>query len=386
MSKGGALNSWIREFCSLVFTQTLQAFIYAIIITLIMATYSYTSGESNEYRENQFINTTSMGVINIFALTSIFKIEELARKVFGIQRSSMDPKSPMSSMAKLAFVSHFGRRLWDNGKKMVKGGLGTAKYFGSKRKNRRSRYKDLEGKVQSLKDVNEKIKKLENPEGSASDGQQSGVQSAAGVTDGAADVNLPGGVVGNGVLNVSTLNINANSVNMNGNKDNSDEAKLEKLNDKKAALEEAILQINKSYDDKDSENKKSLENSVHMALSGMAESVGAVLGGSLGAVIGGADGKNASQGMIVGMNVGDRVGQGAVDLGFGVGDIVVDIKKDSEVRKKLKDSKKNRETMERYITEVVEKNIKDRTEKLYENLQEEIEKSNKNTDKQLNNM
>ena len=33
--KGGVLGSWIKEFCTLVFIQTIQAFIYAIIISVI---------------------------------------------------------------------------------------------------------------------------------------------------------------------------------------------------------------------------------------------------------------------------------------------------------------------------------------------------------------
>ena len=34
--KGAVLGGWIKEFCTLVFIQTIQAFIYALVISFIV--------------------------------------------------------------------------------------------------------------------------------------------------------------------------------------------------------------------------------------------------------------------------------------------------------------------------------------------------------------
>lgn len=341
MGKGGALNSWLREFCALVFTQTIQAFIYAIIITLIMATSQFgVEAENNEYRQDQLINTTSMGIINIFALTSIFKIEELARKVFGIQKSGIDTKNPMSSMAKLAFISHFGRRLWDNGKKMVKGGFGVAKAIRTKRKDRRKYYKkDI--------DMNQKIIRAgANLDNAMSAVGQSEVEtSSPDVVPGRNNIGLGNNTSGSSgvdgaTLDVASLTVNATNVNMsgrNGNAVESDEEKVQRLKDRLDSLIEARDSAKDAYDDKVSASNKQIQDSLHMAISGITETVGATLGGALGAVIGGADGKDVSHGVMVGMNLGDRVGQGASDLAFSAKDLISDIKKDIKVKGEIGD-------------------------------------------------
>lgn len=363
MGKGGALNSWLREFCALVFTQTIQAFIYAIIITLIMATSQFgVEAENNEYRQDQLINTTSMGIINIFALTSIFKIEELARKVFGIQRSSIDAKNPMSSMAKLAFMAHFGRRLWDNGKKMIKGGAGILSYGRNRRKDKKKYYQQLERKIAAENKINKKINDLEEGNNSTDAAASAALDAAGG--------GAVGRGVGTGTLDVATLNINATNVNMNGSVGSgnlSKEEQLEKLRDKRDALREAIIDLNDSYDDKVKTNNKALVDSIHMAMSGAAETAGAILGGSLGAVIGGADGKDVSHGVVAGMGIGDRVGQTLVDTGFSARDLVVDIKKDVENRKKIKENSASYAELERTLKRYKD-NIKEENKKLYESL------------------
>lgn len=326
MGKNGALNAWLREFCSLVFTQTLQAFIYAIIITLVMTGLNWTN--SNEYMETELINKTSIGIINIFALTSIFKIEEMARRIFGLQRSGFQSESPMQSMAKLAFISRFGRRLWDNGKKIVRGGFGMGKSVMTKRKDRRKHLKQDIKRGESIATLQDKIKTMEeNGQQGAQNEGTSTVISNQSATSGTSDR----------TLDVATLNINATNVNMSGGGAQSDEEKLEKMKDRLDSLLEARDAARDAYDDKVSASNKQFEDSLHMMLSGVSETVGATLGGALGAVVGGADGKNVSQGVVVGMNLGDRVGQGAVDLGFSANDIVKNIKKDIKVRGELGD-------------------------------------------------
>lgn len=387
MGKGGALNSWLREFCALVFTQTIQAFIYAIIITLIMATTQFgVEAENNEYRQDQLINTTSMGIINIFALTSIFKIEELARKVFGIQRSSIDPKNPMSSMAKLAFISHFGRRLWDNGKKMVKGVTGGIKSRRVLRKDISKVDKQKGDKVKKHTAIQKEIDELNTQIAAAANGKDPLGGSSVNMNSVSGNTNVNTGT--NGSLDVANLNINATNVNMSGGNlsgAQSLDEKKQKLLDKKEALEDAILELDNVRDDKVSAANKQLVDSIHMAMSGAAETAGALLGGAIGAVIGGADGKDAAHGMIVGMNLGDRVGQSAVDAGFSASEAVIDYKKDRKVRQKIADSKENTKIVNSYIDSLKD-NIKAREKKVYDEIRAESARLDADTNNILNNM
>lgn len=381
MGKGGALNAWLREFCSLVFTQTLQAFIYAIIITLVLISVAppKVEGENEpelktQYRAEPAISNTAMGLINIFALTSIFKIEDMARRIFGLQKSGVEVKSPLSSMAKLGFMSYFGRRLWDNGRKIVKGGFGIAKSRRTARKDRRKLDKQIANKVAQYNKVDSQLNGLSSEEAVP-------VAGTAAITGAALGTALSS--TGTSSMNVSTLHISAGSVNMNGGPSQDNADRRQKLEDKRDALRDAILELESVRDDKTSAANKELQNSIHMLASGVTETIGATLGATLGAVIGGADGRDMSHGMVVGMSAGDRIGQGAVDLGFSGYDLYKDIKKDMKVRK----SNKAPETkiLHDYI-DMLKEESENATKAMYDNLQEEIRKRSKDTNNEINNM
>ena len=70
MFKGGVLNNWIREFCTLVFTQTIQAFLYAVIISVILL------GMTKDNNVSADDYNASLGLMCTFALMSIFKVEK----------------------------------------------------------------------------------------------------------------------------------------------------------------------------------------------------------------------------------------------------------------------------------------------------------------------
>ncbi|MDD3303673.1 MAG: hypothetical protein PHP54_02010 [Clostridia bacterium] len=76
---------WLKEFCSLIFTQTVQAFLLAIIMSVVVAT--ATTGRSEDVG-----NTASAtGLIAIIALASLSKIEILVKKIFGVESQFGDP-------------------------------------------------------------------------------------------------------------------------------------------------------------------------------------------------------------------------------------------------------------------------------------------------------
>ena len=294
MGKSGALTAWLREFCALVFTQTIQAFIYAIIISLIVASLS---AATNEYRQNQFINTTSMGLINIFALTSVFKIEDMARRIFGLQKSGIEPQNPMSSLAKLAFMAHFGRRLLDNGRKMVVGVGGIGKGIRQRRKTA------AWGKEQ--RDLIHRKYGYTVP-GTGTPAPGGGAPAPGGGTP------APGAGTTTSAM------------------DAKDQAKM------KQELSNLSKEMSKEY----SEAGNQIARSVEMALSGAAETAGAIMGGAVAAVIGGADGKNVAQATVTGMGVGDRIGETVVKTGFKVVEKPIEIVKSS--KSYYKDGKKLR--------------------------------------------
>lgn len=63
---------WVRELCSLVFIQSIQAFVFTIVIVLIV---EVAQGESLNAED-----TSAFGVIAIIGLASISKIEDLTKK------------------------------------------------------------------------------------------------------------------------------------------------------------------------------------------------------------------------------------------------------------------------------------------------------------------
>ena len=114
---GGPLSAWIKEFCELVFIQTLQAFIFALTMGFIISILS------QQVAMDQTDRNTSLGIICIVALTSIFKVEEIARRIFGFGPTKADHGNAVQSIGRSMLALRMGKNLLDNGKKIV-GGFG----------------------------------------------------------------------------------------------------------------------------------------------------------------------------------------------------------------------------------------------------------------------
>ena len=116
---------WLKEFCSLIFTQTVQAFLLAIIMSVVVAT------ASNGNIEDQGNTISATGIIAIIALSSISKVELLVKKIFGVESQFGDPsmRNGMGALAGSLIAARLAGRALNNVPKMASGlkGLDTRK-------------------------------------------------------------------------------------------------------------------------------------------------------------------------------------------------------------------------------------------------------------------
>lgn len=116
---------WLKEFCSLIFTQTVQAFLLAIIMSVVVAT------ASNDTVEEQDVAVSATGIIAIIALASISKVELLVKKIFGVESQFGDPtmRSGAGALAGSLIAAKLAGRALNNIPKMASGlkGLDTRK-------------------------------------------------------------------------------------------------------------------------------------------------------------------------------------------------------------------------------------------------------------------
>ena len=264
---GGALSTWIKEFCTLVFIQTIQAFTYAIIIVVIVRLQFANVIETST-------RTAAMGLFTIIALVSVFKIEDLLRKIFGISPTKADHRGAIKSIAKFAFAGHLGKRVLNNVGK-VTGGIG------ARIKSR----KDLKKLNQDMAEDKEALMKDINLRRAAAGGSSGG-----GATGGSGTGSGSSGGTGSGVGSNST------NVNMNG------------YNQKIRAME-------KEYEQKRKEILNARKEGMKQIAKGFTETGGAIIGGTMGGIIGIADGDidDGIAGLMGGAGLGDAIGEGAVD-------------------------------------------------------------------------
>ena len=282
MGKGGALNAWLKEFTALVFTQTVQAFIYAIIITIIL----YGMGdETGSISAND--NNAALGLMATFALLSVFKVEEMVKKIFGMGDTKASHGNAMKSIAKTAIAAKLGKRVLDNMGK-VTGGIGAITKAGQDRKKTMKRFEEDMADNGFVKGDNGKLSY-------AGKGAQRGNDSLFNNTG------------GNGGANTSEAAEQA--------VENASKAAAANAAGMSAADQRRMRNAFRSYEDKLSEIKKARNDGIKSIASGFTEGVGATFGATTGGILGGADGDldEMLQGIMAGAGVGDAVGQGMVN-------------------------------------------------------------------------
>lgn len=296
--KKDVFSTWLRELCSLVFLQTLQAFLFAIMIIIIAKTAVASIDENNTA-----VALNASGVIAIVALTSISKLEELMKKVFGLDSSVTDTsmRGGMKSFATGMVAAKMAGRVLNNGKKIGTGIKGVADSAKEKQ--------DLNSKY--LKQIDRINNRPQNPQFAA------GVVGAAGAA-GADSINK-----GNTATQTnSVVNNVADSTKTAKNNNN------QTREDKKAAQTKyqqdlaAYNKKNQMEDFKDKYNselkaiKKKRNDSIAEGVTGVAETIGAIGGGATGFVTGLSSGDigTAIKSGGVGIGVGDYIGSKSVSL------------------------------------------------------------------------
>lgn len=108
---------WLKEFCSLIFTQTVQAFLLAIIMSVVVAT------ASNGTVQEQGTAVSATGIIAIIALASLSKVELLVKKIFGVESQFGDPamKNGAGALAGSLIAAKLAGRALNNVPKMASG-------------------------------------------------------------------------------------------------------------------------------------------------------------------------------------------------------------------------------------------------------------------------
>lgn len=311
--KKDVFTVWIKEFCALVFTQTVQAFLLAIIMSIVIST---ANGNSSS---NLGADVSATGIIAIIALVSISRVEALVKKIFGIESTVSDPsmKSGMAGLAGTLIGAKLAGRVLNNAGKVGGGIHDTIKGRAAQKKAKA----DL---ARGLNKLNNKygVDDNGNPIDLATAGPTATAVGAA--TGGAIGSAVAGGANnGNINLNPNNLVVNANNVKMDGKDDKYEDKKGELLEKYQEAIDKA---------------KEQRVNGRLKALSGVTETAGAGVGATAGAIIGMATGDNIMRNAGIGMGAGDFMGEVPIQAAKSIREVSVDIKDNSSNKRSVQEA------------------------------------------------
>jgi len=284
---GGALSTWLKEFTALVFTQTIQAFIYAIIILIIL--YGMNTNRANVSAND---SNSALGLMATFALLSVFKVEELAKKIFGLGNTKASPGNAMKSIAKTAIAAKLGKRVLNNAGKIF-GGIGAITK--SRQDNRKTKAR-LEEDMQDLGfKRDEKGKVIFTGKSKAASASGSGAKGASGKSSVNGKSGAEPEINNSGSAAAASIDLPSADIS--------------------AADRRRIRNAVRTYEDKVSEIKKARNQGIKDIVAGSVESIGGLYGGVAGGILGGADGNldEMIQGIMAGAGVGDVSGEMAVN-------------------------------------------------------------------------
>lgn len=269
--KDNIFAHWLKELCSLVFLQAIQAFIFAIVMALIISV--MTPDNVSAIERSDLVAST--GIIAVIALASISKLEDLIKKIFGVQSSITDPgmKGGMKSLATTMLAARMAKGVLDNAGK-VAGGIGGAVAANRKINLTKARF----------------AKKLN---GAGSDDAAGGPSASEQYLNEANEAKNRGDME----TYQSKMNMASGAV-----KAEQGAAKGSGKNDLADAYEK--------YEDEIAKLKQQRRASVFKTVGGLTETAGAIGGGLTGAMIGASigEGKEIINAGLVGMGVGDKAG------------------------------------------------------------------------------
>lgn len=328
---GGALSSWLREFTALVFTQTIQAFIYAIIISIILFGMVNVNEEISASDQN-----SALGLMATFALLSVFKVEELTKKIFGIGDTKASHKNAMKSIAKTAIAAKLGSRVLNNAGKVL-GGIKATNKAGQDRRKQKARLEE---------DMKDNGFEMQNGKAvyvgkgrSSSSGSTSSTASSNG--SGVRTIESGSDGFGGGAVDVSVPNVSIPAVNTDVISDSA-----------KRRMKNAL----RSYEDKLDEINKARNEGLKSIASGLTEFAASVPGAAMGGLLGGADGDidEMLQGIMAGAGVGDTIGKNTIE---GI-DRAINFAKRNYKRQKGVSSNELKKTISSYKSAIEDINVK----------------------------
>ena len=294
----GVFTNWIKELCALVFVQTIQAFILAIVLSIIL-TFLFPERDPNTgvATITSQDSVSALGVLCIVLLTSLTKMEQITKKIFGLDSGILQNKPPHGFMASWLALKAAGRVL-NNVPKIV-GGIGSATLgAGHDKKKARSAM------------LNRLNKKGLDKDGNPLPVQQQSGDNTLDETQGRRESDEA--LQRNREL--ANVQFNSNSA-ISGNNASSTRGAVSAPRTYTDKDRDAYDKIMDKYEDEIAKAKEKRRKGIENALAGAAETVGAGIGGmaglSIGAVSGLATGDldQIPKAMGYGIGVGDAAGE-----------------------------------------------------------------------------
>lgn len=269
--KKGIFSTWFREIATIIFTQTIQAFLLAIVMSIIISALGKTTGTTD-----QSGSTAAAGLLAIIALSQFGKFEMLIKSIFGVTSgvadTSMNAGYRGLTAGKMIAARGFSKVL-DNGRKIGQG-------------------------VKALK-TNSDLKNLKAEKETLEKEQDYGT------TGGTNPNRLNKPEDKTETLSVSNSDILAAIKEQTEHIDKQTQEQLRSRNDEK--IEKLQQKIEETT------NKRNEQ--IKTGVSGAAETLTGAYGAAAGLSVGLAQGDNIVETTFAGMGVGDTIGQGMVNAG-----------------------------------------------------------------------
>ena len=278
-SGNNIFSTWLKELCSLIFVQTFHAFLFAIIMSIIV------KAVSNQYLTTISGGIEAAGLLAVFALLSLPKLELLVKNIFGLTSSVADTSlaaGQRSSFAGGYLALKAGKKLLDNPRKIA-GGLGRALIGQANLRKARNARNDQAAENETKDDEEEKkpaVKKTIK-------GYSGGSGTLTGLSKNMATAELTSAI--------KRLTTEVSKQNANANKQN-----------KKSDLKE----LEKAIEDAKKERYEGLKT----MFTGTAETVGALHGAVAGAVIGAGTNNNIGDYALKGAGAGDVIANTTINV------------------------------------------------------------------------
>lgn len=355
--KKGIFNDWFRELATLIFTQTIQAFLLAIVMTIVinaMATSNTQGTDENGQTTSQ--TNYAAGLLAIIALSQFGKIELLVKNIFGVTSQYGDPsmqagKDSLTAGKVLALGA--AKKLSDNVKKVGSGVKNT--WQGARDVRRLNKQRALaQSDLDALNDP-------DNPTTGSGDMKTDfGTKSLPG---GSGYNKTSSGLgVSSGEISELISAIKAQTTQLkNQNNDNAKEKAKKNLDDIDAKIEEA--------------RKRKREGLKNIA-SGVAESAAAIPGAAVGATVGLGMGESVATSAVIGAGAADTIASGVVSAGHSLVEGHMDNVKARDKKRAIEKELRDRVTaQEEYMNKKgqMEKRATKDAERVYENYRKQKE-------------